>query len=170
MEAHLFAHEAFDLALVDLNHFKAFNDAYGFAAGDQLVRRTADLLREALAEHAPGQAVLGHAGGDDFLALLPPGPAATICPAVIERFDALVGELAAPGDLARGQVETISRQGSTECHPLVSIAIAVVPYRGEPRVHPARLLQSAAEIRRYLKAQPGSHYLIDRRRPGLPPA
>lgn len=55
------------LALVDIDHFKLVNDERGHAAGDDLLRATAEAWREI---DVPGM-VLGRRGGDEFAVLLP---------------------------------------------------------------------------------------------------
>jgi len=54
------------LLLLDLNHFKEFNDTLGHHAGDELLRDLGERLRRALPE-----AVVARLGGDEFVALLP---------------------------------------------------------------------------------------------------
>ncbi|MEZ5787851.1 MAG: EAL domain-containing protein [Xanthobacteraceae bacterium] len=49
----------------DFDHFKPFNDRYGFAHGDRAITLFATLMRRHLA--GPG-VFLGHIGGDDFFA------------------------------------------------------------------------------------------------------
>ena len=55
------------LMLVDLDHFKAVNDAGGHAAGDAALRLVADSVRKVLR----GGDVLARLGGDEFALLLP---------------------------------------------------------------------------------------------------
>ena len=53
--------------IVDLDHFKAFNDTYGHVVGDQVLRETARLMAVALRESD----VIGRYGGEEFSILLP---------------------------------------------------------------------------------------------------
>jgi len=55
------------LAMVDLDHFKRFNDAHGHVAGDELLAEVADVWRRAL---RAGD-VLARYGGEEFAVLLP---------------------------------------------------------------------------------------------------
>ncbi len=55
------------LALLDLDHFKAFNDAHGHHAGDDLLR---DAYR-AWSARLPPDALLARYGGEEFALLLP---------------------------------------------------------------------------------------------------
>jgi diguanylate cyclase len=55
------------LVLIDIDHFKRINDQFGHAAGDDVLRALAALLRTTL---PPGQ-VAGRLGGDEFAVLLP---------------------------------------------------------------------------------------------------
>jgi EAL domain-containing protein (putative c-di-GMP-specific phosphodiesterase class I)/GGDEF domain-containing protein len=57
--------EMFAVSWVDIDSFKAINDGFGFAAGDEVIRRIGHHLAQARAK-LPGVHV-GHIGGDDFL-------------------------------------------------------------------------------------------------------
>jgi diguanylate cyclase (GGDEF)-like protein/PAS domain S-box-containing protein len=55
------------LLLLDLDHFKFINDSFGHAAGDDLIRAVATVLRE----QTRGNDLLARLGGDEFAILLP---------------------------------------------------------------------------------------------------
>ena len=43
--------EQASIIYVDLDHFKAYNDTYGFEAGDRMIRMLADVLQWAVRRH-----------------------------------------------------------------------------------------------------------------------
>jgi diguanylate cyclase (GGDEF)-like protein len=91
------------VAMLDLDHFKAFNDARGHLAGDRLLKEAAALWRDQL---RPGD-LLARYGGEEFVVLLPE------CDldgarAVIERLRAATptGQTCSAGVAAWGGSET----------------------------------------------------------------
>jgi len=52
--------------LIDLDHFKPINDTYGHQAGDQVLRNTAQRLRDFFRDHD----IVFRLGGDEFIVLL----------------------------------------------------------------------------------------------------
>jgi len=56
--------ENFTVAYVDINHFKPFNDAYGYGFGDEIILR----LSKILCKNTDAELdFIGHVGGDDFV-------------------------------------------------------------------------------------------------------
>ncbi len=56
------------LMMVDIDRFKRVNDLYGHAAGDELLRRTAELITETV-QNSGG--VVGRIGGEEFAVMVP---------------------------------------------------------------------------------------------------
>jgi diguanylate cyclase (GGDEF)-like protein len=56
----------FTIAMLDLDHFKEYNDSYGHPAGDRLLKETSALWREQLR----GRDLLARIGGEEFGLLL----------------------------------------------------------------------------------------------------
>ncbi|AVW99092.1 diguanylate cyclase [Vibrio vulnificus] len=55
------------LVIFDIDHFKKVNDTYGHHAGDEVIRRTASLLKKT----ARNSDLCGRFGGEEFTVLLP---------------------------------------------------------------------------------------------------
>ena len=58
------------LLMIDIDHFKLFNDKHGHNVGDQVLREVAD----ALLHHARGSDVVARYGGEEFTIVLPDMP------------------------------------------------------------------------------------------------
>lgn len=79
-------HTPFSLLMVDIDHFKSVNDGHGHAAGDAVLARTGQLLRESFYETD----VVGRYGGEEFIVLLPRADAAGVlrkAEALRQRFE-----------------------------------------------------------------------------------
>jgi diguanylate cyclase (GGDEF)-like protein/PAS domain S-box-containing protein len=61
-------HLPLGMILVDVDHFKAYNDRYGHTEGDECLRRIGKALRHALLRPAD---LAARYGGEEFVALLP---------------------------------------------------------------------------------------------------
>ena len=61
------SHQKLCIALIDIDHFKAINDNFGHAAGDDALRAVAAAVSNGLRAHD----CLGRYGGDEFLLVLP---------------------------------------------------------------------------------------------------
>ena len=52
---------------LDLDNLKAFNDYYGYAKADGIIRQTGDLVRDGIARQGSPGDFVGHIAGDDFV-------------------------------------------------------------------------------------------------------
>lgn len=138
---------------IDLDHFKSFNDSYGFKSGDSLIQATADLLREQFSGH---DTFLGHIGGDDFIAILNHHNYQVPCSKVIEGFEKLKQEFYNTEDMTNNYVIGESRTGHFGPIPLVSISIAVVTNRNRPFQSIETIVEEATRMKKICKSRPGS--------------
>ncbi|SON56124.1 putative cyclic di-GMP phosphodiesterase YliE [Hartmannibacter diazotrophicus] len=110
----------------DFNHFKPFNDQYGFRQGDRAIMLFADILRRYL----HGEDVfLGHIGGDDFFAGLrnmDADRAMAIAKRVTDSFRDEITSFYASGDRERGYLLGLDREGHEQIYPLMTCSVALV--------------------------------------------
>jgi diguanylate cyclase (GGDEF)-like protein len=160
--------ERFAVCYADLDHFKEFNDRYGYHQGDRVILITSQILRDIVRAHAPGGFV-GHIGGDDFLFSVPLEAMPRCCEDILETFDALIPLQYSEEDRARGHFTGKDRRGNEFEVPLMSISIGVVTNEKRNLTHTAEISELATEMKSFAKTFPGSLYLVDRRS-GDPPS
>ncbi len=162
------AGQPFAMLQVDIDFFKAFNDQYGYARGDQAIQRLADILLAASQKNGGPENFVGHIGGDDFVILTSPGQAEALGRAVIDEFNRAVVELYNEADRARGYVQVPNRRHVVERFPLMSLTIALVSTDRMPVSHLAQLNDIAQELKIHGKGIPGSVLVGERRQPDPP--
>ena len=164
VERRLALERPFALAYLDIDHFKPFNDKYGFTRGDEVLRMTARIIHNAVRALNDPDSYVGHIGGDDFILLVPPRAVEPICKEVLRNFDLIVPNFYDDEDRERGCIDSVDRQGNTRSFPLMSCSIAVVDTAHVHAGRYAEISARAAAVKHYAKGLPGSNYLIDRRR------
>jgi diguanylate cyclase (GGDEF)-like protein len=78
------------VAYVDIDNFKPYNDRYGFASGDEVIRMVSRVLVNTVQEHAGEEGFVGHVGGDDFVFMVPLGIEEAVCRDILSKFEALM--------------------------------------------------------------------------------
>jgi diguanylate cyclase (GGDEF)-like protein len=146
---------------IDVDHFKAYNDRYGFLRGDEAIRALAAVLRQAVG--ARSDAFLGHVGGDDFVVLAHPADAKELAEEVISGFQQRVVQLYDAADIARGWIELHDRRGRKRRFGLLTLSIGVSSNLGHPIEDARRLVDMATEMKRFAKSRPGNVISVDRR-------
>jgi diguanylate cyclase len=100
--------ETLSILLIDIDHFKRFNDNFGHAIGDQVLRLVANALRERVREiDLPARY-----GGEELIAVLP-GADLAACKAVAERIRRSISE------------RQITRRSTGEIIPGITVSIGV---------------------------------------------
>lgn len=106
------------LAFLDFDNFKAFNDKYGFAAGDRALLLFSDLLKRLQSKH---DAFVAHIGGDEFFLSLggPASSAHRIIVSLCGKFQNDVTSLYSAADRKAGGFVTEDRFGERRFFPLL---------------------------------------------------
>jgi len=156
----LVAREACVIAYCDLDHFKPFNDVYGYARGDDVIRLTARVLTEAC---DPEKDFIGHIGGDDFVLVLRSDDWLDRCERALRLFGEEIQGFFSSDDIERGGYVTENRKGNMEYHELTSLSIGVV--EASPGVFRSHLEISvvAAEVKKKAKGIKGNSLYVNRR-------
>jgi len=156
--------EKFSVLYIDINHFKSFNDRYGFEKGDGVIRQVARILTRVAEKIDPsGESFVGHVGGDDFVVVVSPDKEETYAKTFLEEFDRIIPTYYNQADQKRGHVRVTNRRGKLETFPLMSCSVAACNNLHHDYKSLGEIAQDAAEVKAFLKTQPGSHYLRDRR-------
>jgi PleD family two-component response regulator len=160
----------FALLQVDVDHFKAFNDYYGYGRGDEAIQLLARILSESVYRSGDRTGFVGHIGGDDFVVLCSCESAEALGEAILEWFNTAASDMYDAEDRSRGFVEVLNRRHVVERFPLMSLTIALVSTDRVPVTHLAQLIDVAQELKAHGKGIPGSVMVGERRRRQDPPS
>jgi GGDEF domain-containing protein len=148
---------------IDINNFKPYNDTFGFARGDEVLRMVARIMSNTVRGAKEGSFV-GHIGGDDFVFIVPAQSAEPACQTIIANFNIIVSDLFDDEEKARGFYLAQDRKGEAVKVPLLGISIAIVPTDNPQILHAGKVAEIAAELKKLAKKQPVSCYVIHRRK------
>jgi diguanylate cyclase (GGDEF)-like protein len=156
----------FAVSHVDIDRFKAVNDVYGFARGDEFITALARALHRAVVEVGLPPAFLGHIGGDDFLVVCSPDQLKPMASKAILEFQAASDALYDPVDRERGFVEVVQRNGEVQQANLVTLSIGVaigqIGATGQ-LTDPRDVIAIATDMKSVAKKHNGNYVAVDRR-------
>lgn len=147
----------FVAAYADLNHFKPFNDEYGYWRGDEMIR----LVARVASQHCDSQRdFLGHVGGDDFVILFQSDDWEHRCEQIVERFNELARNLFDAAALEAGGIMAEDRHGDLRFHPCTTLSIGAVRIRPGSLQRAEEVATAAASAKRHAKHEQLSVYVM----------
>lgn len=158
LDTRIRSQEPWSILYLDLNNFKAFNDVYGFLAGNDMILLLSTICQQVVCEFGNVDDFVGHIGGDDFVIVTTPDREKLLCDQILTRYKNESRSLYRCEDLARDSIIGIDRKS-----PLVTLAIGVV----SDRFHCSRAIDEigslTAEAKRRAKRSSNniSHISID---------
>ncbi len=160
--ARLIGHRAaFYACYVDLNHFKPFNDRYGYWQGDEVLKFAAAVLADVC---DPTRDFLGHVGGDDFLILFQSEDWQARAARAIEAFDTGALHFYADEDRAAGGIQGDDRRGNSTFYGFVTMAIGCVgvpPSADDTRYGSEEIASVAALAKHRAKQEASGLFVVD---------
>jgi diguanylate cyclase (GGDEF)-like protein len=142
--------EAQTVIYCDLDRFKWFNDRYGFEVGDQIIVRTAALLKEGVKRFGTHHDFIGHIGGDDFIVITTPECAEPMVAFLIEQFGSYFADIYEKRRVSDDSILSMSMAG-----------VSLIPGRfGSVE----EIAQQAAWVKRLAKERPGTVFVSDQDR------
>jgi len=148
----------------DLDHFKAFNDKYGFARGDDVIRFTSDTLKRVLMETNSENMFIGHIGGDDFVLITSASDCENIANTIIQRFDAGIQAFYDDQDHDQKGIVSVNRAGEQQFFPIMSLSLSGVDLSKRTFTQYIEVNDVCAEVKKVAKSIPGSCFFMDRRK------
>ncbi|MFT7052519.1 MAG: diguanylate cyclase (GGDEF)-like protein [Psychromonas sp.] len=147
----------------DLDNFKAFNDKYGFALGDEVIKFTCQVFQDVVGELNIKDAFIGHIGGDDFVLIVPSELTQTVAEKIILRFDQGVIKFYSSEDAEAKCIHSVNRQGESETFPLMSISLAGVDLAHGVYKEYMEVNDVCATTKKIAKSMLGSSFFLNRR-------
>ncbi len=152
--------QKFVVCYCDLDHFKPFNDKYGYEKGDQVIKMVAELITREMVEKRD---FVGHIGGDDFIIIFRSDDWHARCERILREFEEKVLQFYQPGHIREGGIWSQDRSGKHRFFSLLTLSIgSVIPDVSACRSH-HDVAALAAGAKSEAKKQPGNTLFVDRR-------
>lgn len=156
--------EGFDIAYIDIDNFKPFNDNYGFQRGDEVIKVIGEIISKvAQSVGTAFSSFCGHIGGDDFILITGAHHADFISSRVIAEIEGHLSMFHGEADFSAGCYCAVNRKGEKETFGLLSVSVGIVNTRLTPVSSYAELASLSTEVKRAAKKVPGSSVVINHR-------
>lgn len=146
----------FSILYIDIDNFKAYNDAYGFNNGDLMIQTLAECINEA-AEQAE---LKGHIGGDDFVVIFRKMNVNLECEKIIELFGHSIRHLYNEKDWDNGYIISKNRNNIEEKFPIATLSISVITNCNQVFQSIDEFSKAIAGIKKKCKQQEGNAIII----------
>jgi len=163
MQERIASGEPTAFCLVDIDNFKIYNDYYGYAKGNELIKATAKIILNAIATCGTADDFVGHIGGDDFVIITKPDLYEKMCSTIIAHFDKNILDYYDDKVKKRGFIVWANRKGEQVSFPITTLSIAAVTNTKREFINYLQFGEVAAEVKKYAKSITGSICAVDRR-------
>lgn len=163
IEQRLRSHYDFSLAYIDLNHFKQFNDLYGYASGDSVIKLLAEVTVDVCIQSS---SFVGHIGGDDFMVVFDNNDAEVLCHEIITQFELKSKAFFTPEHVSAGGYWATNREGQKQFVPLLTLSIGLVRPDLQHCINSHQVAALATDAKKEAKRYRNSYlFVCNRRKP-----
>ncbi len=148
----------------DLDHFKPYNDVYGYHKGDEMIQLTGRVLSWAC---DPKLDFIGHLGGDDFILLMQSRDWKARLEQALRSFEQAASLLFTPEHLAAHGYESEDRNENVVFHPLSSLSIGTVAITPGQYFSHNEVSAAATQAKKMAKRTAGNSLFIEPRTPAI---
>ncbi len=153
----------FAFGYFDLDHFKPYNDVYGYSAGDNIIKEVAKVLNQNI---NPKIGLVGHIGGDDFVVIIFADDWLKCCECILEKFNSTVPNYYTPEDMKAGGIHTENRQGERCFFPIISLSVGLIsPISTSLCQSHVDIADLASEAKKQAKKIVGNSFYVNQRVP-----
>jgi diguanylate cyclase (GGDEF)-like protein len=148
----------FVIGHVDIDHFKPFNDQYGYSQGDQVLLHLAGLCRSAA---AAGMDFVGHPGGDDFILVMRSTDWNRRITRVVDSFAASCRRFYTSEHIAAGGFRGLDREGSERQFPLMTLSVGIAVVNPDRHSSTADVMRTVGSAKQLAKARVGNAMIVN---------
>ena len=142
---------------LDLNHFKPYNDEYGYERGDQVLLHVAQVIARAVRRPVD---FVGHVGGDDFIFLLRSLDWSLRLTSMLEELTVSLNNFHAAEHRTAGGFDGLDRDGGRRRFPLLGVSIGAVEVDGSQATTAERVIESLRQMKHLAKSRRGSSCVL----------
>ncbi|MGC9521025.1 MAG: response regulator [Anaerolineae bacterium] len=140
--------EDWGILYIGIQGLEAFNEAYGFVAGEEVLRFTGMLLNRAVDELGTPNDFVGHIGGADFILIAAASNVAPMRETIVAEFEKNVGTHYDFMTRMQGYLVVEGADGEETQTPLMSLRVGTLTADDGPFTDIREITEAAAEARR----------------------
>lgn len=148
--------EPWSIIYVDLDNFKAYNDIYGFAKGDMMIKAAANAIKVCCSDNE----FIGHIGGDDFVIIANQVQVEELCKKIFDAFKSLIRNLYSMEDWERGFIIAKDRGRNVQEFGIVTLSIGVLTNKKQNFKNSEEVTKAIAGIKKQCKNKVGNSLVI----------
>jgi PleD family two-component response regulator len=138
---------------IGISGLSAFNEVYGFVAGEEVLRFTGMLLNDVIDEMGTADDFIGHIGGDNFIIITRKELVDPLRTEIAQRFDENVGTHYDFMTRTQGYLVIKDDDGKEEQVPLMTLQVGALTVEDGPFTDIREITEAAAEVRRQARGK-----------------